>query len=96
MKREISKQRRSQRTTDFRKRVAVKEKKWRPAVAGFEKLKRFQQAQLGRAAAFPFFFNRRVSFRVNASLRTASFAESVIDLGDRCPTPVFEKEGSAL
>jgi hypothetical protein len=67
---------RGQRTTDFGKRVAVKEEKWRPPVTGFEKLKRLQQAQLGRAAAFPFFFNRRVSFRVKASLRTASFAES--------------------
>ena len=96
MKREVGKQRRGQRTADFRKRVAVEEKKRRPPVAGFEKSKRLQQTQLGRAAAFPFFFNRLVSFRVKASLRTASFAESAIDLGDRCPTPVFEKEGSAL
>jgi hypothetical protein len=96
VKRKVGEQCGGQRTADFRKRVAVKEEKWRPPVAGFEKLKRLQQTQLGRAAAFPFFFNRRVSFRVKASLRAASFAESAIDLGDRCPTPVFEKVGPAL
>ena len=78
------------------RRVAREKKKRRPAMAGFEELKRFQQGQRGRAALFPFLRNRRVSFRVNASLRTASFAESVMDLGDRCPVPVLEKVGSAL
>ena len=50
---------------------------------GLEKIKRFEQTQLLCAALFPFFRNRRVSFRINASLRAASLAESAVDLGDR-------------
>ena len=45
---------------------------------------------------FPLRRNRRVSFRVNASLRSASLAKSAIDLGDRRPVPVLEKLGPAL
>jgi len=52
-------------------------------MAGFQELEGFEQGQLGGAAFFPFFRNRRVSFRVNASLCAASFAESAVDLGDR-------------
>ena len=63
--------------------VSVEEKKRGSPVAGFEELQRFQQCQLGRAALFPLFRNRRLSFRVNASLRPASFAQSAVDLGDR-------------
>ena len=85
-----------QRASDFAKRVAVEEKKWRAPMAGFEELQGLQQRQLRRPAFFPFFRSRRVSFRVNASLRAASFAESAVDLGDKCPAPVLEKVGSAL
>jgi|GEM_PF-4571953 len=83
MKREFVKQGGGQGAANFRKGVAVVEKKRRPPVAGLEELEGFQQGQLGRAAFFPFFCSRRVSFRVNASLRTASFTESAVDLGDR-------------
>ena len=62
----------------------------------FEKLEGLEQRQIGEADFFPLCCNRRVSFRVRASLRAASFAESSIDLGDKCPVPVFEKLGSAL
>ena len=82
--------------SDFSKRVTVEEEEWGAAMARLEKLKSFQQAQLGRSVFFPFLRNRTVSLRVNASLRLASFAESLIDLGDRCPRPVLEKLGSAL
>ena len=68
---------------DFREGIAVEEQERGAAMAGFQELKGFEQGQLGRAAFFPFFRNRRVSFRVSASLRAASFAESVMDLGDR-------------
>ena len=61
-----------------------------------QKLKGFEQGQLGRAVLFPFLRNRRVSFRINASLRAPSFSESAIDLGDKCPIPVLEKLGAAL
>lgn len=65
-------------------------------MAGLEEVESFQQRQLGRPAFFPVLCNRRVSFRVRAALRAASLAESVVDLGDRCPIPVLEKLGSAL
>lgn len=49
----------------------------------FEELECLHQRQRRRAVFFPFFRHRCVSFRVNASLRSASLAESAIDLGDR-------------
>lgn len=96
VEREVGKQRVGQGTSDFRESVAVIEKKGCPPVTGLKKLKYFQQCQAGRAALFPLFSNRLMSFRVNASLRAASFTESIMDLGDRCPVPVLEKVGSAL
>jgi hypothetical protein len=62
MKRKLMKQRRGQGAADFREGIAVVKEKRGAAMAGLEKLKRFQQGQLGRAALFPFFRNRRVSF----------------------------------
>ncbi len=83
MESEVGKQCIGQSAPDFCERIAVVKKKRRAPVARFEKPESFQQGQLGCAARLPFFCNRRVSFRVNASLRAASFAESAVDLGDR-------------
>ena len=74
----------------------VEEKKRRVLVTRPEKPQRVEEGYLGAALFFPCFRNRRMSFRVNASLRAASLAESCVDLGDRCPTPVLEKVGAAL
>ncbi len=52
-------------------------------MAGLEELECLQQRQCRDAPFFPFCCDRRVSFRVNASLRSASRTESVVDLGDR-------------
>lgn len=65
-------------------------------MAPFEKPERVQEAQFRRADFFPFLCNRAVSFRVKAWLRSASFAESLVDLGDRWSRPVLEKVGSGL
>ena len=65
-------------------------------MAGPEQVKRLRERQLLLAGFFPLRCNRSVSFRVNSRLRMASLAESTVDRGDRCPTPVFEKVGSAL
>jgi hypothetical protein len=62
MKSKIGKKRVGQGTSDFRKSVAVKEKKGCPPMARLEELKGFQQCQCGRAVLFPFFCNRRMSF----------------------------------
>ena len=62
MKWKLVKKRGCQSAANFRKSVSVEEKKWRAAMARLEKLQSFQQGQLGRAALFPFFRNRCVSF----------------------------------
>lgn len=96
MKRKVGEERDRERTADFSERVAVEEEERGAAMAGSEEPERFEQGQFGDSFLFPLCCDRCVSFRVNASLRAASFAESSIDLGDRCPVPVFEKLGSAL
>jgi hypothetical protein len=85
-----------QRPPYFRKSVTIEEQEWRPPVAGLEKLDRLLQRQLLRSDFFPVSRNRFVSFSPKARLRSASRAESSVDLGDRYPVPVFEKVGSAL
>ena len=57
MKRKLMKQRRGQGAADFREGVAIVKQKRGATMAGLEKLKSFQQGQLGRAALFPFFRN---------------------------------------
>ena len=52
-------------------------------MTGFEELQGSEEGQLGRAGFFPLFFNRRVSFRINALLCATSFTESSVDVGDR-------------
>ena len=82
--------------SDFGKSISVEEEKRSPPVAGSEQVKRRRERQFLLAGFFPLRRNRSVSFRVNSRLRTPSLAESAVDRGDRCPTPVFEKVGSAL
>jgi hypothetical protein len=74
-KREIGKQGDGQGAANFREGVAVEEEKGGAPMTGFEELKGFQQRQVGTAFLFPLCLSRCVSFRVNASLRAASFAE---------------------
>jgi hypothetical protein len=62
MKWKISQQRIGQRAANFSEGISVEEQKRCVPVTGLEKFKRFQQAQLARAALFPFLRNRRVSF----------------------------------
>lgn len=82
-KRQIRKQGVGEGTANFGECVAVEKKEGCSSVARLEKLESFEQSQLARPVFFPVLPNRRVSFRVNASLRLASITESAIDLGDR-------------
>ena len=62
VKRKIAQQCVGQGAANFRKRISIEEQKRGAPMTGFEKFERFQKAQLTRAALFPFFRNRRVSF----------------------------------
>ena len=89
-------QRLDQRPADFRKRVAVKDRKRCAAVAGLQEAERRTKRQFASSDFLPLCCERSVNFRASSMLRSASRAESAVDRGDRCPVPVFEKVGSAL
>ena len=83
-------------SANISKRVAVEEKKWRAAMAMPQEVYCFGEGDGALALLFPLACNRFVSLSITAVLRSTSFARSSIVMGDKLPTPVFEKLGSGL
>jgi hypothetical protein len=77
------------------KGIAVEKEKRSRSMKPSKMLENLQDGQRIFLERFPLFPARLVTFRISAVLSTSSFAESAVEVGDRCPVPVFEKTGSA-
>ena len=66
--------------TNFGESIAVEEQEWGTAVTLAQDFNRFRPRKRFAVAFAPFSATRLLSFCVNASLRSASFAGSAIDL----------------
>jgi len=93
---DIGKEGMDETASELSERIPVEEQKGSRTVKPAKLSQHFQQRQRLFLEAFPFFAARFVTFRIRAVLSAPSFTESAVEVGDRCPVPVFEKTGSAL
>ena len=84
------------RSSDFSKRVAVKEKEWSLPVTAPERLYGFVEGEDFGLLLALLCFSRSIALRILAVLRASSCARSSIEADDKLPTPVLEKLGSGL
>jgi len=81
---------------NFAKRVSIKEKERRGAMALKQKVQRFAEGQDLGVGGFPALSDPLMSFGVISKLSFSSFTRSSVEVGDKLPVPVFDKSGSAL
>jgi hypothetical protein len=92
----ISEERRSDLPPNICEGVSVKEKEWRAAMALPQEIYGLLEREDFRLLCRPVARARRLSLSIKAVLRASSCARSLIEVGDKLPTPVFEKLGSGL
>jgi len=93
---QFAEQHQRQLTSDCGEGIAVKEKEWSFSVEALQEVERFSEGENRKPPLFPLRFARSSSLRINAVLRSTSFARSSVDADNRLPVPVLDKSGSGL